>query len=838
MIYYIDPTHGSMTADGRSPENARRDYLDLALEPGDKVLFKRGSFIRANLERKPGTPDAPITYGAYGEGENPVFCGSIDVSDPAKWTEIRPNVWKYTESLPSEACNFIFDNGRIGATLRWEENLLADQGDWYDSRMGCREQRREVGEEKVLLYSEGNPGEVYSHIECAVWGRRNLSSNVRCTVCEDLCFFGSGVHALSGGSDHITVRRCTFSFIGGAVWNRQLRIRFGNAIEFWENGDDILIEDCYFNNIYDSCITHQGTTKCKPAKNFVMRRNLFINYGMGAYEGRDKMAESMSFTDNLCLFAGGGFSGFGDTKPRNSEIYPQPMGHHLFMWRIPEATENGCFDVARNRFYDATGAAVYAILSPEADAQMHLRDNQYYTTNKALLSYVGGRTYRPDEFDRYLATYGEEGAEYVVPDLTAEVEAWFAETGCGKYGAKLFTDRLPAPRYFIGSTEKDALSYEIGEDIGFRLTLVEEGKTLGVPKFRYVCRGEDGKRDEGLADGQTGTFEYHTSLSRAGYVRLVVTACDENGAPLKGYDPFEGAACAGFDDIQAYGAIPEDFDAFWNRVIMTELDPVAPVELEKKEFACGDPGDIVYDVKIACPGGAPVSGYLRMPRDAADKSLPVVVGYRGYGVTSANIPPKANAIQLFLNQHGIENGRPAEYYQKLAETTYNGFGFRDEENQNPDTVSFKSMILRALQAIRYCKTLPAWDGVNLKAMGGSMGAFQATSAAAFDRDVSILEIYIPWLCDLRGIEDGRIEGWRPAAARGLDYYDTAAMASRVTCETFVFAGLGDSICPPSGVTALYHRFTVKKHLTMLQNKTHSYNAPEYEEYRREEGPGV
>lgn len=754
------------------------------------------------------------------------------MSDSTKWTEIRPNIWKYTDILPSEACNFIFDNGRIGATLRWEENLLSAQGDWYDSRMGCHEQKKSADETKVLLFSKGNPGNVYSHIECAVWGNRNLSSNASCTVCEDLCFFGSGVHALSGGAHHITVRRCTFSFIGGAVWNRQLRIRFGNAIEFWELGDDILIEDCYFNNIYDSCITHQGTTGCKPAENFVMRRNLFVNYGMGAYEGRDKMAHDMEFTDNICVSAGGGFSAFGDTVPRNSEIYPQPMGHHLFMWRIPAPTENGHFEVSGNRFYDATGAAVYAIISPEADAQMHMTDNTYFTTNKNLLNYIGGKTYRPDEFDKYLSEYGETGAKYVTPDIEAEIEEWFKKSGCQRYGAKIFTDKLPSRKYFVGSTDKDSLSYSAGEEIVFRINTMTDGKIFGVPKFKYAFRSDDGKTDNGTVSGDTGVFEYRTSISRPGYVHLLVTACDENGAQIEDCEVFEGGACADFDKIRKYGEAPADFDAFWNRVLTTELYTTEPVELEKKEFASGDPGDVVYDVKIACPGGAPVSGYLRIPRDAAEKSLPIWVGYRGYGVFGADIPTKGRAIQFNINQHGIENGRSAEYYRQLEQTKYAGFGFNREENKNPDTVYFKYMILRALQGIRYCKTLPQWDGVNIKTFGGSMGAFQATSAAALDHDVNQLEIYIPWMCDLRGTEDGRLGGWRPEAECGLDYYDTVSMAARVHADVYICAGLGDYVCPPSGVTALFHSFKTKKILTMMQNKTHPYTAPECDSYTR------
>jgi len=377
MTYYIDLNHGSLTADGLTPENARLTYTDLELKPGDTVLFKRGGFIRDCLYRIAGAPGAPITYGAYGDGENPVFCGSVDVSDPALWVEVRPHVWQLQKELENEVCNFIYDDGRIGATLRWEEAYLAAQGDWYDSSMGYRE--RSVGtenEQKVFLWSDGNPGEVYSHIECAIWGKRWMSANKDWTVTEDLCFWGSGVHGMAGGADNVVIRRCSFCFIGGAVWNKQLRIRFGNAIEFWDHGENILIEDCYFNNIYDSAITHQGSGKCLPAKNLVMRGNLFINYGMGAYEGRDRMSIDSCFNDNICIGAGGGFSGFGDTKPRNSEIYPQPMGHHVFMWRIPEATEGGRLEFARNRKTPTTEMEsirdLYSILLQAARASEYL----------------------------------------------------------------------------------------------------------------------------------------------------------------------------------------------------------------------------------------------------------------------------------------------------------------------------------------------------------------------------------------------------------------------------------------------------------------------------------
>ena len=79
MIYYIDPHNGNNAFDGTSPEKARQDYHDIAVKPGDSVLFRRGGVIRGTLDRAQGEDGAPVTYGAWGEGKAPVFCGSVDV---------------------------------------------------------------------------------------------------------------------------------------------------------------------------------------------------------------------------------------------------------------------------------------------------------------------------------------------------------------------------------------------------------------------------------------------------------------------------------------------------------------------------------------------------------------------------------------------------------------------------------------------------------------------------------------------------------------------------------------------------------------------------------------
>ncbi|MBR4000249.1 MAG: hypothetical protein IKI93_18120, partial [Clostridia bacterium] len=71
-----------------------------------------------------------------------------------------------------------------------------------------------------------------------------------------------------------------------------------------------------------------------------------------------------------------------------------PMGHHIFLWRINAATEGGSLVIARNTFESAPiGAAIYSIISPDAEAQMTVCDNTYNTDNPDLLCHAGGISY-------------------------------------------------------------------------------------------------------------------------------------------------------------------------------------------------------------------------------------------------------------------------------------------------------------------------------------------------------------------------------------------------------------------------------------------------------------
>ena len=413
--YYIDIINGNDESDGLSPEKAKKDHSAISVKAGDKVLFKRGSFIRGVLKITEGEDGAPITYGAYGDGEKPTFCASNDVSSVSDWIETdKKNVWKCVKAIHGDVGNFVFGEGDCSAAFRWNKDELSGQGDFNDSRFAQGEQyRRNYSEQEVLLYSEKNPAEYYGHIEAVSYANRSigiLKSNV---IIEDLRVMNSGVHGFAGAGRNVTIRNCNFENIGGCGWNRDLKIRFGNAVEFWIYAENVLVENCSFKNVYDSCITHQGPgEKTIPALRFDCRGNTFDTYGMAAFEYRDKLPIDSHFTDNICKNAGCGFAMLGEELPRKSEIWPQPMGHHIFLWRIPTATEGGNLVISGNTFGPApVGAAIYSIISPEAEAQMTV-DNNKYTPNDVLLNRFGGENFA-DLADYVQKTGKDQNSSYI-----------------------------------------------------------------------------------------------------------------------------------------------------------------------------------------------------------------------------------------------------------------------------------------------------------------------------------------------------------------------------------------------------------------------------------------
>lgn len=420
-IYYVDSQLGKLSHDGLSPKTPKDSYRSLPIAPGDTVLFKAGSIFRDRLYSPDRTETAPIVYDMYGKGKKPEFWGSVSLSDASKWVEEEKNIWKYTDSalFYNEPCNLIFDDSTCGV-LAWEYRDLTEQGKWFYTHLGYDRYDRTMPEhlkdkpKYLYLYSTKNPAEYYGSIECALYYQRIMVTASKYVSFNNICVCYGGCHGFAtlNGVKDVSLNGCEFRFIGGAVWDAIGRVRFGNGAEIWCRGENFTVENCLFDEIYDSCTTQQGMNdEYGPCKNIVMRNNIFRNYGMAAYELRDRVVINSCFENNLCIGAGLGFSLQGEKPPRKSELWPQPMGHHLFFWRIHKPSENGSLSVRNNIFHEAPyGAAIYSTAAEAAEAQIHLSGNTYYSSGdpSSLLFRMGQTNYSVRDFD----AFGEPAARF------------------------------------------------------------------------------------------------------------------------------------------------------------------------------------------------------------------------------------------------------------------------------------------------------------------------------------------------------------------------------------------------------------------------------------------
>ncbi len=390
--------------------------------------------------------------------------------------------------------------------------------------------------------------------------------------------------------------------------------------------------------------------------------------------------------------------------------------------------------------------------------------------------------------------------------------------------------------YFLGDTDKNPLEYEIGEKMVFEVTLYGDGKVISAPYLKYELSADDGKTSQGFVEAPKGKATIEASCETAGFVRLKVYPCDsdKNVISKSNVSIFEGGACADFEGITQTKTEPSDFDTFWSAQTAL-LDNITPIATDAVLVSGHNHADFdVYDVKIPCVNGSrPVSGYVSVPKNAEAGSLKLCAAYQGYGVDTAYITCKAGYITFYMNPHGIENNKDAQYYADLKAGELSGFAFSG--NSPAESSYLRNMLLRDLQGVRYLMSEYAdlWNGKDIEIQGGSMGAFQATAIAALLGDKATkLSIQIPWMCDAGAETEGRLGGWRPSYCDDLRYYDTVNFAKRVKAPVTITAGLGDYICPPSGIVVLYKAFSTDKELTFIQNKTHGYTPVEVISYMK------
>lgn len=393
----------------------------------------------------------------------------------------------------------------------------------------------------------------------------------------------------------------------------------------------------------------------------------------------------------------------------------------------------------------------------------------------------------------------------------------------GEFEVKEYSTALSAE--LVGVTDKNPISYAVGEEITVTVKLLQNGKPVSCPYFYYELQTEDGKNKSETVSGEKGILTLKTTLNKAGYVKYIVRALDADKAKLADIREFSGGAGAGFEDIGKAKSQPADFEQFWSSKVSTLCEPNV---LEQKEISNPASGYKGYIIKLDMGSADPAYAYLTYPQNSENGTLKAAIIYHGYGVNKISPIYVKNTVSLSVCAHSMELDGTAEYYKDM-QAKLDGYGFKkvgDTENSDKEKVYFKNMLLRDLQAARYIMNNPLWNGKDLTISGGSQGAFQATAVAALCKKATELNITIPWLCDIGGETSGRINSnFRPSFTEALSYYDTVSFAAMLnkSCNVKIEAGLGDRTCPPSGVTALYNAIKAPKSILFTQNRTHEYS---------------
>lgn len=386
-------------------------------------------------------------------------------------------------------------------------------------------------------------------------------------------------------------------------------------------------------------------------------------------------------------------------------------------------------------------------------------------------------------------------------------------------------------KYFKCTTNKNPLSYSCGEKIIFNVVAKDNCIDTPCEYIYWKLMGDDGKVKEGLSSFKPGApLVLETTLDRPGFVHLTCTSFNDSGNPDNVFDTLDASAGAEVEKIEYQDTVPEDFDDYWNDIEKLVADFNYEV-LMNEPVATGVPeGFKAFELRISTPDGRPASGFVSMPEKQG--KYPIHISFNGYAVAGSGAVFKPDHIAVHFNAHGVENNLPQielkkKYFKELVKNG-NGFpyGFDPEENASNMTCYWRNMMIRNLIGLKYIKSLPQWDGKNILAFGGSQAALQATTLAAHDKDVTFLEINIPWFCNLNAENNGYVAGWRPKYTEGLRYFDTVAQAKKVKCPVKIFAKLGDTVCRPSTIMVLYNNFKVNKKIEFLQSGNHGYNPPE------------
>ena len=396
--YYVS-ADGDDNNDGLSPETPwktleRVDAHYDNFNTGDAVLFRCGDIFRGSIKA------LGLLYASYGEGEKPQFYSSPFDAAGVEWKDEGNDVYSIPfgdeRGLKYDAGNIIFNHGDAGCgykKFKKDDLELEFDLDFYHNH---------DARTLYLKSTKGKPNERWNSIEIAVTTTiiRNAEKSCQHIIVDGLVFKycgGCGIDLYeTDWVKDVIVRNCEFEWIGGSLMpNPAWTARMGNAFEIWGGCENVLIENCYFNQVYDAAASPQwfGVEDNVCVTNFIVRGCLFerntydIEYFLSQHypEDRNKHVEptpvmftDMIFEDNICRRNG---YGFGSQRPR------RVSSACIKGWTHQNQAKNF---IIRNNIFDRADYLLVEACADKEEWLPELSGNVYCQyLNKSIIDYNG-----------------------------------------------------------------------------------------------------------------------------------------------------------------------------------------------------------------------------------------------------------------------------------------------------------------------------------------------------------------------------------------------------------------------------------------------------------------
>ena len=275
---------------------------------------------------------------------------------------------------------------------------------------------------------------------------------------------------------------------------------------------------------------------------------------------------------------------------------------------------------------------------------------------------------------------------------------------------------------------------------------------------------------------------------------------------------------------------PSDFRKYWKN----EKQKLRALEWKIKSTKVEDtaPGYVCFDVELNCTGPKPARGYFAKPENAGEGTLPIVLNVHAAGVKGSWCLSKVEtavryaekgALSFDLNAHGMLNGQPQEYYDKLEEGELYHYWEIGAENREENY--FRGMYLRLQRTLDFLCNQPEWDGKNIIVIGESQGGGQALVAAGLDDRVTAVVATVPAMCDFGRTLIGETGGWpnpfnfqkdKQKMLNTYPYFDAAHILKGCKATLVTEIGLIDYTCPSLGIYAAINQAKGEK-ITLVTN---------------------